>query len=378
MKRPLRILVAHNVSGKRTGGMTRLMGFVHDQVVQAGHSVDYLCSEDLPPALRGRFSRFAFPAMVLKHSMAAARRGEPFDLINVHEPSAAVISLLKGVAGRPRVVVMSYGVEKRGWDRLLEEARLGRETVKLKSRFLYPTTVLWQARLGVARADHIFCSSMEDYEYLTSRYRIPAGKVTRIHSGADRIYAEAGKNRDYSKAGTLLFAGTWLKRKGVFDLVPAFSRLAERHAQLKLVVLNGGVPESTVRACFPEGLQHLVHCRQSEPENGIASAMAETDIYLLPSLFEGTPLTLIEAMFEGMPIVTTSTCGMKDVIRDGKNGLLTPIRSPESIVAAVERLLAEPALRARLGLAARTEALEKYNWARIAEPVREVYEQLCP
>src|SRR5215471_11985343 len=107
MKRPLRILVAHNVSSKRTGGMSRLMGFAHDQVVQAGHSVDYLCSENLPPALRGPAGRFAFPALVVQRSMAAARKGEPFDVINVHEPSSGVISLLKGLAGRPRVVVMS-------------------------------------------------------------------------------------------------------------------------------------------------------------------------------------------------------------------------------------------------------------------------------
>jgi len=105
MKRPLRILVAHNVFRERTGGMSRLMGFVHDQLVLAGHSVDYFCSEDFPPALGGRFARFTFPVLLLRHAMAAARAGRPFDLINVHEPSGAPISLLKGAAGRPRVVV---------------------------------------------------------------------------------------------------------------------------------------------------------------------------------------------------------------------------------------------------------------------------------
>jgi glycosyltransferase involved in cell wall biosynthesis len=68
---------------------------------------------------------------------------------------------------------------------------------------------------------------------------------------------------------------------------------------------------------------------------------------------------------------------MKDVIEDGRNGLLSPIRSPEAIVAAVERLLGDSALRSRLGQAARAEALQTYNWQRVAEPVREVYERLC-
>lgn len=108
-----------------------------------------------------------------------------------------------------------------------------------------------------------------------------------------------------------------------------------------------------------------------------AAAFADADIYLLPSLFEGTPLTLIEAMMSGMPIVTTNVCGMKDVIRNGENGLLIPIRSPDAIVSAVKRLVADQAYRARLGHAAQAEALEKYTWPRVAAPVRDVYERLC-
>src|SRR5207249_10525313 len=170
---PLRILVAHNVSKKRTGGMSRLMGFAHDRLAAAGHSVDYFCSEDMPESLHGPVARFAFPLMVVNRARAAMREGRPFDVINVHEPSGAAISLLKKTAGSPRVVVTSYGVEKRGWARLLEEARLGREIVKFKSRVLYPSTVISQACFAVSHADHVFCSNMADYEYLSSRFGIP-------------------------------------------------------------------------------------------------------------------------------------------------------------------------------------------------------------
>jgi glycosyltransferase involved in cell wall biosynthesis len=377
MKKSLRILVAHNVPRQRTGGMSRIMGFVHDQLVRVGHSVYYFCAEDLPPSLNGPLARFTFPAMVLRRAMAEARRGRPFDVVNVHEPSGAAISILKRAAGAPRVVVTSHGVEKRGWELLLEESRLKRDHVRGRSRFIYPATVLWQARLALASSDHIFSLNLEDSEYLATTLRIPAGKITRIYPGADDAYAKLGEGRDYNRARTLLFAGTWLKRKGIADLVPAFSTLAARYPELLLVVLNGGVPESKVRACFPEEIRSRVLCRQAEPEQGTAEAMASADIYLLPSLFEGTPLTLMEAMFEGLPIVTTATCGMKDVIQHEKNGLLVPIRSPQEIVNAVERLLRDPDLRARLGQAARAEALQNYNWQKVAEPVCKVYERLC-
>ncbi|HLY99232.1 MAG TPA: glycosyltransferase family 4 protein [Candidatus Angelobacter sp.] len=373
----MRILIAHNVPSRRTGGMSRIMGFIHDQLALAGHSVDYFCAEDLPASLNGRLSRFSFPVMVFDHVRRAARAGRPYDIVNVHEPSGAVVGLLKGIAGRPRVVVTSHGVEKRGWERALEESRLQRDHVRTRTRVVYPATVLWQARLALTSADHVFCLNAEDAGYLSSSFHIRTDKITRIYPGADGIYAEAGKHRDYGSAKKLLFAGTWLKRKGTSDLVAAFTTLAARHPELMLVVLNPGTPESSVQSCFPEEIRSRVVCRQAEPEEGNAAAMAAADIYLLPSLFEGTPLTLIEAMFEGMPIITTATCGMKDVIEEGRSGLLVPIRSPQAIVAAVERLLSDPALRARLGQAARAEALQKYTWPRVAETVRVAYERLC-
>lgn len=158
--------------------------------------------------------------------------------------------------------------------------------------------------------------------------------------------------------------------------MPAFAALAARNPELKLQVLGPGVSEWIVRAAFPESLRWRVSCVDTVSETENAALFAAGDIYLLPSLFEGTPLTLIEAMMSGMPIVTTATCGMKDVIDDEKNGLLVPVRSPGAIVAAVERLLGDATFRAQLGRAAHEEAKGKYTWQRVAAPVQRIYEQL--
>jgi glycosyltransferase involved in cell wall biosynthesis len=108
----------------------------------------------------------------------------------------------------------------------------------------------------------------------------------------------------------------------------------------------------------------------------MAAAFADADIFLLPSLFEGTPLTIMQAMMSGLPIVTTDTCGMKDVITHQGNGLLAPIRSPWAIAAAVTLLIDDRALRARVGRAARAEAV-RYTWDVVAKPVIEAYEALA-
>ena len=156
----------------------------------------------------------------------------------------------------------------------------------------------------------------------------------------------------------------------------AFTRLAGSYPELQLQVLGAGVPEKNVQEDFPENIRSRISCVQGSNETETAAIFDAADVYILPSLFEGTPLTLIEAMMSGMPIVTTAASGMKDVINDGENGLLIPIRSPEALVCAVERLIKDESLRSRLGSMARSNALEHYTWDKVAKPVLCVYEGL--
>lgn len=375
--RALRILVAHNVRCDRRGGMSRIMRLIHDPATRAGDEVEYLCAEHAPASARGRLGRLGFPLLVWRRAREAARAGRPYDVVNVHEPSAALVASLRAQLGGCAVTVTSHGVERRAWELAQEERRLHRSAPGWKTRVVYPLTSLWQSDLGLRRADQIFCLSFEDRDYLTRRYRIPPERIARLYPGADPVFAAAAVARDYARATRLLFAGTWRKNKGIEDFVPAFTTLARSRPELMLTVAGAGVSEDLVRRAFPSELRWRISCAETSTDPETAAVYAGTDLYVLPSLFEGTPLTLLEAMMSGLPIVTTNTCGMKDVIEHDRTGLLVPIRSPDSIVAAVERLLDRPDDRARLGGAARVLAAERYTWERVAEPVRLAYERLC-
>ena len=86
----MRILVAHQVPRARTGGMSRLMAFIHDRLESAGHEVDYFCSDDVPASWAGWWGRrVAFPMAIRARAINADRSGRPYDIVNVHEPSAA-------------------------------------------------------------------------------------------------------------------------------------------------------------------------------------------------------------------------------------------------------------------------------------------------
>ncbi len=356
--------------------MSRIMGFIHDRIEAAGHEVDYLCSDDVPRASSGKFGRsVAFPMAVRARATSAAKAGRPYDIVNVHEPSAAPM-----VLGRrnqsPLVVVTSHGLERRAWELAMEEGRLGRQSPGWRSRLTFPLTGLVPGDFALRRAEHVFCLNEEDRAVLIERFGRSSETITRILPGAEHVYAEAAEARDYGLARRVLFAGTWRKNKGVEDLVPAFVALASRHADMTLHVVGAGVPPDEVRGNFPAAIRERIVCETPADDARMAAAFAEADLFLLPSLFEGTPLTLMQAMMSGVPIVTTATCGMKDVIANGRNGLLVPTRSPDAIVSAVDRLVADQALRRRLGQAARAEACRLYTWDTVAGPVLRAYEDL--
>jgi glycosyltransferase involved in cell wall biosynthesis len=230
--------------------------------------------------------------------------------------------------------------------------------------------------MGLRHADHVLCLNSEDLDFLVKVFHIPSSRITRIGPGVDPIFAAAASQRSYKEVRQLLFAGTWVKRKGTQDLVSAYEALVARHPQLRLTILGAGVAVASVRMVFPAPTRTGVSCSPASSETATARAFADSDLFLFPSLFEGTPLTLIEAMASGLPIVTTATCGMKDVIEDGRTGLLLPTRSPASIIDAVERLMTDCALRSRLGTAAQKQALTAHTWEKAAAPVLNAYERI--
>ena len=373
----MKILIAHDVGRSRTGGMSRIMGLLHDDIAASGHRVDYLCSEDFPrrgwhPGL----SRFAFPMAALRSAAAEARLGEPYDIVNVHEPSGAALVTWRSQLGGAKIVVTSHGVEERGWQRRLAETADPGERPSWKTRVVYPSTLLWQAARALRQADHIFCLNTQDQSFISSRHARSREEITRIFPGADFAYGIHAAQRDYRRASVILFAGSWLVRKGIRDLVVAFTRLCETHADIHLHILNSGREADAVLGAFPAHIRERVVCVRAEPEEGTARAMENADMFVLPSLFEGTPLTMMEAMGSGLPIITTAVCGMKDVIVHEGNGLLVPPQDPSALEAAMRRLLSDRELRAKLGRQAHVEAKSKYQWKHCSALVMQAYERL--
>lgn len=96
-----------------------------------------------------------------------------------------------------------------------------------------------------------------------------------------------------------------------------------------------------------------------------AAILAASDIFALPSHFEGLPMSLIEAMLCGLPVVATDIRGPREQVVTGETGILVPPAAAEPLADALRRLVADPALRVRMGAAGRQRALALYDEGRV-------------
>jgi len=97
----------------------------------------------------------------------------------------------------------------------------------------------------------------------------------------------------------------------------------------------------------------------------IPAVLAATDIFVLPSHFEAMPMSVIEAMMTGLPVVATDTRGPREQVVAEETGLLVPPMQVAPLAAALRRLAADPALRARMGEAGRRRALARFDEAAV-------------
>ena len=101
-------------------------------------------------------------------------------------------------------------------------------------------------------------------------------------------------------------------------------------------------------------------------------------IACLPSYREGLPKVLLEAAACGLPLVTTDAPGCRDVVHDGDNGFLVPIRNAQALALALARLIEDAALRATMGRRAREIVLAEFSQERIIKETLAVYLELTP
>lgn len=171
----------------------------------------------------------------------------------------------------------------------------------------------------------------------------------------------------------LLYLGRMSQAKGAFDLIRAIELLPEASLEAIRLTLAGDGETETVREMVgASGLASHVSVRDWVGPDERDALLAEADIFLLPSYFEGMPMALLEAMSWGLACIATPVGGIPDVLRDGVNGLLTPTGDHAALAEAIDRLTNNPAYCTALGRTARQD-MQPYTIDRYASRLHQLY-----
>jgi glycosyltransferase involved in cell wall biosynthesis len=167
--------------------------------------------------------------------------------------------------------------------------------------------------------------------------------------------------------GYLLFVGALGPHKGVDVLLDAYRRLRRR---VPLVLIG------TPRADTPLIDDPNVHVVRDVPSAQVMSAWRHCSVGIVPSVWE-EPMgqVAVEAMLAERPVVASDVGGLRDIVVQGETGFRVPPRDPAALAGAIDRLLEDPALQTRMGLAGR-EAAVRFTSRAVVPQVLEVFEQV--
>lgn len=165
------------------------------------------------------------------------------------------------------------------------------------------------------------------------------------------------KLNSHPAKGRILFVGTAEVRKGIHILGIAAQKLSHYNYEFRVA---GGASDVVRQHQLTQKLNFLGRVPRAE----IQQEYAQADIFVLPSLAEGSAEVTYEALAAGLPVITTEAAG--SVVRDGVEGFIIPEKDPEALANRIEELVENRDLRDRMAVAARERAKD-YTWDKYAE-----------
>lgn len=319
-------------------------------LIARGHQVSVLCAPQ--SRIFAEAPRFGVPAsalpiarkrlggvLALRHWLHTNRP----DVVNVH---SSTDSWLTGLAcatlAQPPAVVRTRHIS-------------APIAVNIGSKWLYRHAVQHIATTGESLRQTLIQQLGVAPERVTS---VPTGIDTQRFSPGDKGAARQALGLDPA-AHYLGIVATLRSWKGHLYLLEAFARLKAPGWQL-LIVGEGPQQENIAAKIAALNLQHRVILagQKTDPENWLRAL----DIFCLPSYAnEGVPQAVLQAMLTALPIVTTPVGAILEAVGDGETALVVPPKDALALSGALARLIADQALAARLGCAARERAIGRFS-----------------
>jgi glycosyltransferase involved in cell wall biosynthesis len=347
--------VIHFVTGGFSGGATQVAIALVNAAREAGR---------MEPLLVLRRKRRTDPARI--EELRAA--GVPVAVVPGWSHAATIWALARLCrAWRPDVLV-AHGFSEHLWGRyagLLAKVP-ALVHVEHNTRERYTRWRLAQTRWLARRTARIVGCS-EGVRRVLLDMGMPPARTVAISNGI-RIapFADAMAHPVAAREAGIVMVARFSRQKDHATLVRAVGLLRERGLHPPLLFAGAGKPlhRRPVEKLVEElGLQGQVRFLGLHRE--VPALLMRHRIGVLSTHYEGMPLALIEAMAAGCAVVGTAVPGVREVIRDGEDGLLVPENDAHALADALERLLRDDALAARLGAAAHARATTHFSRERM-------------
>ncbi|MDQ1534988.1 MAG: hypothetical protein QOF28_2749 [Actinomycetota bacterium] len=300
-------------------------------------------------------------------------RGLRPDIVHTHNPKPGVYGRIAARAAHVPVIVNTvHGLYAQADDPLPKRA-----------------VVYGLERVAASCSDAELVQNPEDLETL-ARLGIPRRRLHQLGNGIDltrfdpervsasrrqALRAEMGAGPDDVVCGAV---GRLVWEKGYRELFTAAALLRDKYPRLKFVVAGGSDPEKADAisdadidtAARDGGVRFLGH------RNDVDELYRAFDLYTLASHREGFPRSAMEAAAMGLPIIATAIRGCRQVVDDGRTGLLVERQNARALTDAIDALVADADRRIAMGRAARAKAMAEFDQQRVIDITLALYSEL--
>jgi glycosyltransferase involved in cell wall biosynthesis len=306
------------------------------------------CTDYWHPA--GRASSLVMPILPIL-------RGD-YDIVHGHTFLPAVPTKVSSMAGRIPSVFTVHGTA-------------------LTSGVGHDTTGLAKLKRAVERQfllgfdyDHVISVNEEHVPLLEQSQ----SDVTCIPNGVDLDRFDVDEP---TVDGRIVFLGRLAPKKRVSDLIRAVDRLADDYPDAELVVVGEGPLEEELRDLATDlGVTDRVTFTGRVEEEAIPRYYASAELFVLPSVWEGHPLTLLEAWAASRPVIASDVEGIAEFVDHGETGYLVPAKDPEALADAIRYAFDHPEEARGWGEAARARAEAEFSWGTAARRTRRIYDRV--
>lgn len=176
---------------------------------------------------------------------------------------------------------------------------------------------------------------------------------------------------------TFVFVGRIVRDKGVNEMIAAFVRLHQEHANTRLVLV--GPYEEKLDPILPETKQLIDTCEAIESvgnQKDVRPFYEQGDVFVFPSYREGFPNVVIEAGAMGLPSIVTDINGSREIIENGVNGVVIPSHDTQALYEAMKKMVEHPDLREQMAEKARPMVAHRYEQGFVRQCLKDYYRDI--